>query len=125
VLRQKQPRGFSEVVEAAMSVPGRASEVILISSLAGGEPIFVSEVALRENPPKRFVIRAAKLLSNSPWSLGHRYEPFVGSAADTMKMILEPPVGVVVLHEDKPWAQHQHHFLLEQAVEGNPELWAP
>lgn len=61
---QKTKYGLSQVVNALLSRQDLRSFIFLITSDPIGEGAFVAEVAEREHPPRRIVVRSDKLATN-------------------------------------------------------------
>lgn len=121
----KRPTAIETVAEDLLRRPELADRVWLVSSEAGGEVLFVGEVARREHPPSRYVLRASKLLARSSWQADGEYASLVDTESELASRLDEPPVSVVVLHESKPLREYRHHRLLRTLVRNRPEVWRP
>lgn len=98
-------------------------KVVLVSSQSGGELILVAEAARLESPPKRYFLRASKFLASTSWMAGGPYRSHVETVEHTSDRILGPPASLIVLHDDLPYREFDHHQLLREMVESDPQRW--
>jgi hypothetical protein len=117
----KEPAGFSEAAEDLVAEESLRDSVVLVSSDAIGEGMFIAEVAMRENRPGHIVLRASKVLSTSGW-MGEGYTSFFDTPDQLMEYLDGIPVGVLVLEEDAARDQ-AHHRLLREVVRTHADQW--
>jgi hypothetical protein len=116
----KKPRfGFERVAEFIIAKPEWRDCVALISSEHGGEGHLISEVAVRENAPQRYLLRANKMLASSYWG-GEDYKMRFETAGDLSQYLDQSPIGLIVIdkraHSPLPMA---HHELLWSVLRSN------
>ena len=114
--------GLDVVAADLLAASSSSPEVLLISSDSAGEGVFVSEVAMRESRPGRYVLRASKVLSRSYWS-GRHYELLLRTSGAVAKYLDSVPVAAVVLSFRPGAVSMAHHALLHDALRANPEVW--
>jgi hypothetical protein len=119
---EKASYGFQEVAQDLLSRPQFRDSVFLISSEAGGEGRFTSEVAMRERRPGHYVLRATKVLASVTW-FGHRYTPNYRTPAQLMDYLESVPVGVLVMDYTPGLPLREHHRLLQAMLKAYPESW--
>lgn len=115
-LQPKGYRGYQAVAETLRTEAPEPKTVVLVSSDARGEGMFVSEVTLGEKRPDTVVKRASKLLASSTWN-GGTYEAKANSASETVSLLNKEGVQFLVIDRTIPARlKVQHHELLENAV---------
>ncbi|MBL8216568.1 MAG: glycosyltransferase family 39 protein [Bryobacterales bacterium] len=118
----KQHYGFDRVAETLLSRPEWSNCAALISSSIDAEGMLISEVALRQSRPQRYLLRATKLLASMKWS-GSDYHSRFQTAAE-MQTALDAMgarllvVGPYPTHRQK----RQHHLLLDDVLSQH-QLW--
>ena len=120
-------RGFRAVAERILGTPEDAGTVLLVSSDARGEGMFIAEVAMGEKRPGHVVQRTSKLLAESGWS-GGDYQAKAGDAAQLVEILAKAGVGLVVVDTTVPpqrRAKMPHHALLEQVAAAETALFVP
>ncbi len=119
-VKPKGYSGFSLAAQDILNDPANAKAVMLISSDATGEGIFISEIAVREKRPGHTVRRASKVLASSSWS-GGGYQAKYENETDLMKFLEKEPLRLLVLDESIPNDRRvAHHDLLRRTVTDNP-----
>jgi MFS family permease len=119
---QKQSYGFSEVAQYIMSRPDAHESVMLISSEAFGEGIMIAEIAMRDQRPGLFVLRANKLLARLNWA-GEQYELLYRTPEETLACLREIPVRFLVLDKTPALKPLPHHRNLVKMVAMYPDRW--
>lgn len=114
-------RGFSEVAEQLLAQSRFEESVLLVSSDASGEGMFISEVARRERRPGHVVLRGSKVLSSSSW-FGESYRLLYSTPAETMGFLRSVPVGLLVL-DFNPLPESDHLQLLGETIRAYPDDW--
>ena len=119
-VKPKGYSGFSLAAQDILNDPANAQAVMLISSDATGEGIFISEIAVREKRPGHTVRRASKVLASSSWS-GGGYQAKYENETELVKFLEKEPLRLLVLDETVPtYLRVAHHDLLRQTVTNNP-----
>jgi hypothetical protein len=119
-------KGCGGCADIARALDGRSEwrdSVYMISSDATGEGMLIAEVALHEDRPSRYVLRASKLLCTARWN-GARYQTRFDSTAAISQMLQKIPVGVLLLDSSMPNKERrEHHAQLREMVRRFPETW--
>lgn len=122
-LKPKGYRGYEAIAQKLAAEAPEAKTIVLISSDARGEGMFVSEVALGEKRPDTIVKRASKLLAKSGWS-GNSYEAKAKSAGETITLLQNESVQFLVIDRTiPPRLKVKHHELLENAAAAAGDKW--
>jgi hypothetical protein len=120
---RKEWHGFGEVARRLDEVEEWRDSVVMVSSDATGEGIMVTEVALRDHRPGRFVLRASKLFSQARWH-GAEYRCLCDSPEKILGRLKKVPVGIIVLDNSIPADElREHHRRLADAVRAFPDDW--
>ncbi len=107
---RQHPLGFADVA-ARVRLPER----MLVSAASGWtEGCWIAVVAMREQRPASTILRATKLLAESSWNRGMRYQLNANTAEGVERILDENAVNLVVLHAGAD--PLPHHPLLEQTV---------
>jgi len=115
--------GFGNIAQQLLLTSNLEQSVHLISSDATGEGMFIAEMAMREQRPGHFVLRASKTLAKSRWD-GNQYMALYSSPEEVMSYLEEVPVGVVVIDWSIPAQnQREHHNLLKETIETYAQRW--
>lgn len=114
------PTGFASVAADLVANPRFRNSVFLVSSGAGGEGMFIAEVAMREQRPGHIVLRGTKALATSDW-LGDVYEPLYRTPAELMQYLDSIPVGVLII--DQTADSREHERLLMRVVQDYADQW--
>ena len=115
--------GFAAVAQHLLSESQLKSSAVLISSDAIGEGMFVSEVAMRDRRPGRYVARATKVLCNCSWS-GEEHEALYPTPEALQSYFVQSPFGIVVYDDSVPaLAAFDFHKVLAEAIRLNPARW--
>jgi Dolichyl-phosphate-mannose-protein mannosyltransferase len=115
--------GFAPVAEYVLSQPKLAKAVLLISSDAIGESMFISELAVREARPGHYVLRASKVLCNCSWS-GDQQSSLYPTPEALMEYFTHSPIQIVI--DDKTVRARSHleyRQVLETAIQAYPQRW--
>ena len=119
-VKPKGYSGFSGAAQDILNDPDNAQAVLLISSDATGEGIFISEIAVREKRPGHTVRRASKVLASSSWS-GGGYKAKYENETELLHFLEKEPLRLLVLDETiLPDRRVAHHDLLRRTVANNP-----
>src|SRR5262249_34477091 len=122
-VHSKQWRGFGEVARRLDEVEEWRDSVVMVCSDATGEGILVSEVALRDRRPGRYVLRASQLFSRARWP-GAPYRCLYDSPTEFLGLLKKIPVGILVLDASTPPGElREHHRRLFDAVRASPDDW--
>ena len=119
----KEWSGFGKAAQWVLSEKD-IQPVVMISSDERGEGIFVSEIAMREQCPEHFVLRASKVLARSRWS-GSNYELKCKTPGEVMNICLRKiPMKIIVIDESVPSGSHlAHNDLLKETIEKYSHLF--
>jgi hypothetical protein len=117
----KESHGFSELAAFLLGRESLADSVLLVSSDALGEGMFIAEIAMREKRPGHVVLRASKALAESGW-MGEGYNSRFDTPEQLMEYLESVPVGLVVL-DDAEATPPAHHRLLRELVAARPDRW--
>ncbi len=115
---------FDRAAAAITADPSLDEAVMLVSSRAGGEAIFVAEIAALEPKPRRVILRGTKVLADAGWR-AQRYELRFDDGAEVAAYLDSIPVGVLVL-DDSPGRIRSitHPDLVRKAVDLHPNRWS-
>jgi hypothetical protein len=105
------------------SGPGR---VMLVSSSATVEGVFVAERLLRDRSRSEYVLRASKVLATSGWS-GANYRPRFKTSDQIREFLDSIPVHFVVIDDFdyRAVSPPAHHELLKKLMAEAPEQFSP
>jgi hypothetical protein len=117
---RKTEIGFVQVAADLLTRSEFKHSVVLVSSEADGEGMLISEIAMRERRPGRFVLRATKALARIDWNATAQ-QPYYINPADLIAYLDQIPVGVLVLDLSLPRVVYEHHALLRTSVSRYPE----
>ena len=119
---RKASYGFVELADALVARPELRNTAWLVSSEGEGEGQLIAEVAMRDQRPGHFLLRASKALARSDWQ-GDKYELLRPTPEETMAYLESVPVRLLVM--DRNPAKHAipHHRALLQVLERYPERW--
>jgi 4-amino-4-deoxy-L-arabinose transferase-like glycosyltransferase len=117
---RKNELGFVQVAADLVARPEFGHAVVLVSSEADGEGMLISEIAMRENRPGRFVLRATKALARIDWNATAQ-EPYYSNAPELLGYLDQVPVGVLVLDLSGARVVYEHHALLQTTVGRYPD----
>ena len=115
-------RGFVEAAQSLLAQPQLRNSALLISSDETGEGAFIAEVAMREQRPAHFVLRASKVVAKSDWA-GGSYELLYQTPAELMQYLEELPVGILVIDTSPAGNRRPHHHLLRETVRAYSHRW--
>jgi 4-amino-4-deoxy-L-arabinose transferase-like glycosyltransferase len=117
---RKSYEGFGRALEDLLATSVPNAPVSLISSDASGEGGFIAEIAMRQNSPRRTILRASKALSTSDWA-GREYRSRFSDPRQLNEFLVESGVEVVVVDESMPpRLRRLHHDLLREALVSEP-----
>ena len=123
-IKKKDCSGFGSLAVTVLqqAVP---ADVMLVSSDATGEGMFIAEVALREKRPGHVVQRASKSLASSTWS-GSGYSPAFEKDDDLLAFLTSGKIQFLVLDDAGLGPKRrEHHDQLKRIVEEYPEHFLP
>lgn len=123
-IRKKDCGGFGPLAETMLKQAAPA-DVVLISSDATGEGMFIAEVALREKRPGHMIQRASKSLASSTWS-GSGYAPAFEKEEDLLTFMTSGQIQFLVIDDAGLGAKRRaHHDQLRDLVERYPQHFQP
>jgi Dolichyl-phosphate-mannose-protein mannosyltransferase len=115
--------GFAPVAEYILSKPELAKAVLLLSSDATGDGMFISELAMREKRPGHYVLRATKVLCDCSW-LGDQRSSRYATPEELMSYFDHSPIQVVVDDESvPPHATLDSHRVLDDTIQSYGDRW--
>ena len=114
--------GFMAAAEALEKNPAYRNAVMLVSSENFGEGMLIPEIALREQRPGHYVLRATKVLSRSRWDLDS-YELLYKTPEEIEKYLESIPVRLLVFDTSPGVARMAHHALLRQLLQTRTDKW--
>jgi hypothetical protein len=106
-LTQKGYSGFAPLAQAVVGDTAPA-DVVLVSSDARGEGMFISEVAMREARPGHVIQRASKTLASSTWS-GSGYAPRFDDDEELLAFLTSGRIQYLVLDDAVPDDKRREH----------------
>lgn len=113
--------GFRTVAQDLIRAPAARADVLLVSSDASGEGMFIAEIAMLDRRPGRVVRRGSKLFAAQDWS-GAGYRLKVSHEEDVLRLLQEEGVDVLVIDNTVPGSVRQpHHSLVSRAAAKYPE----
>ncbi|HEY1173182.1 MAG TPA: glycosyltransferase family 39 protein [Verrucomicrobiae bacterium] len=122
-LKPKGYRGYEAIAQKLQAEAPEPKTIVLVSSDARGEGMFVSEVALGEKRLDTIAKRASKLLAKSGWA-GGSYEAKAKSAEETFDILEKEGVQFLIIDRTIPARlKAKHHELLENAVAAAGDKW--
>ena len=122
-MKDKDYFGFSGLADAMLadSEPG---DVVLVSSDATGEGMFIADVALGEERPGHVVKRASKSLASSTWS-GSGYTAAFQTADEVYAYLTSGKIRYLMVDDAVPDDKRRaHHDQIQRAIEQHRDrLW--
>lgn len=116
--------GYDQAAQYIHTQAGWRDCVSLVSSEADGEGMLISEMAVLENVPRRYILRSSKMLASANWN-GRDYQAKVRSDEELVRLLDQSPVNVVVF-DTYAYVGSKYHFphhqLLGRVLESN-EQW--
>lgn len=123
-IRKKDCSGFGPLAETVLKQAAPA-DVVLVSSDATGEGMFIAEVALQEKRPGHVIQRASKSLAGSTWS-GSGYAPAFEKDEDLLAFLTSGKIQYLVLDDAGLGPKRrEHHDQLKRLVEKHLEHFQP
>jgi hypothetical protein len=120
----KRYGGFGPVAAEIIREPQNGDAVILISSDASGEGMFIAETAMRQKRPGHIIRRSSKLLASQTWS-GADYRPKVEGQADLVALLENERIDFIVVDDSIPDdLLRPHHQLLRATVTNGSHKFA-
>lgn len=120
---QKRLSGYIEAAEAILATPEFRHSVIMVSTYGvhwNGEGMLIAEIAMREQRPGHYVIRATKALSRIDWNATEE-QPFYDTPEEVLAFLDSVPIGGLVLDMTPRVKAFRHHDLLVRTVRAHPE----
>jgi hypothetical protein len=114
--------GFIAAAEGILANPAYRNSVMLVSSENFGEGMFIPEIALREQRPGHYILRATKVLSRSRWDLDS-YELLYKTPEEIERYLESIPVRLVIFDTSPGIARMPHHALLRQLFQTRTDKW--
>lgn len=121
-LVRKPSHGYPALVRELLARPEFRNSVMLVSAHASSEGAFIAEVALEEQRPGHFVLRASKALASSTWK-GTSYQTLYAGPEEVAAYLESVPVGIVALDTRPGLARPPHYGQLREALSRHPERW--
>lgn len=106
-LKFKDYSGFGPLAQAVID-DTTMKDVVLVSSDARGEGMFISEVAMREARPGHVIHRASKTLASSAWS-GRGYAPRFDEDEELLAFLTSGKIQYLVLDDAVPEDKRRKH----------------
>ena len=105
--RTKKWSGFRALVEILMEDPSRPNARVLVCSDRTGEGMFISELAMAENAPARFIELADSLLANTTF----------GEDEDLARLLISRHIDYIVFDSSNPELDRDpHHDMLRRVL---------
>lgn len=120
---QKRISGYSEAAQAVLATADFRHSILMVSTHAvhgNGEGMLIAEIAMREQRPGHYIIRATKALSRIDWNATEQ-QPLYESPEEVLAFLDSVPVGGLVLDMTPRLNGFQHHDLLVGTVQAHPE----
>ena len=115
--------GFAPVSQYLLSQPDLKKSVIMISSDAFGEGMFIAETAMREKRPGHYLVRATKVLCDCSWT-GEEHSPLYPNPAAMIAFFDRSPIQILVYDESVPPSPvFNFHRMLGQTIRAYPSQW--
>ncbi len=112
----KAGRGFGPVAEDLLRANGSEKPIILISSDATGEGMFIAEAAMREDRPGHIIRRSSKVLAVQQWH-GGNYSLAAETPEALIALLTRERIRYVVVDAAvPPMLLAPHHELLQRTV---------
>jgi hypothetical protein len=108
--------GYSEAAEMIHSRPELRNLAILVSSERDGEGMLVSELAMRDHPPVRTILRGTKVLSSTDWN-GHVLERRVRTPEELLTYLRDNKVDLLVCDTLSPAITLEHQRMVRETLE--------
>jgi Dolichyl-phosphate-mannose-protein mannosyltransferase len=89
--------------------------------VSGDEGALISEFALIEPEPSKYIVRATKILSQDSWN-GSGYESLIHTQEECRQKLSAVPISVVVL-DLNPKLPQEHKQILKDLITTHPEEW--
>jgi hypothetical protein len=120
----KHGRGFGALAEKIVHDPAYADGIVLVSSDATGEGMFIAETAMREPRPEHIIRRASKVLARQEWH-GGNYQLTASDPQALVELLQQQQVRFVVIDRSVPSTLlSAHHQLLLSTAESRPDTFA-
>ena len=113
--------GYRQLAEVIVSGTSGPAEAMLISASGLGEGALIVSVAQREARPRRYVLRATKVLAEVSW-LGRDFRERFGSVEALDGFLKSLPLDLVIVDRKNP-APFPYQARLEEALREHPETW--
>lgn len=113
--------GYAEFASTLAREPNLSTSVILADGDADSEGMAVSEIAIHDRRPARYVLRGSKLLADSTW-MGENYRALFDVSTRILRTLDAAGVSVIILQID-PMVEAKHHALLKKALLAATDTW--
>jgi hypothetical protein len=101
----------------------RPDQPILVASDAKGEGMMISEIALHDQRPTHYVLRASKLLADVDWTASE-YRLLYQTPEQLMEFLSATSIPLVALDESvRPEQMSAHQKLLSETIIKYPNSW--
>ncbi len=108
--------GYAEAARFITSQPKFQGDTILAADDSSGEGMLVSEIAMHERRPGRFIVRATKALADMSWN-GTRYRSLFSTPEQVDEVIDDRHIDLVVIGTYEGEAKLPHTELLRAALQ--------
>jgi hypothetical protein len=117
--------GFAPLAEQFLELDLAGNAVVLVSSDARGEGMFISELAMRERRPGHVVKRASKEIAKMDWA-GRGARPRFETSDDLANWFARAGIDYVLVDLSMPEEKREeHHDQLARAVDEHLERFWP
>lgn len=118
----KKPHfGYDQAAEYLHAKTDWTDCVTLISSEHEGEGLLISEMAARESAPRRYILRASKMLASASWNATD-YKLKVQDVEDLSRYLEQPPVNLIMIDTYRsPVYHYPHHEMLWNVLQKNAQ----
>jgi hypothetical protein len=117
---RSESSGFQQT--AARIANEAKPRVILVCGDPIAEGVVVSEIALRDQRLRHFILRASKVLAQSDWN-GDDYQPLFSNPQQVAAYLDSVPVDYVLIDDPDRHRTVLHHLLLLDAIALQPKVW--
>ena len=108
--------GYAEVARFITSQPSFRGDTVLVADDSSGEGMLISEIAMHERRPGRFIVRATKALAEMSWN-GARYRSLFSTPEQVDEVIDDRHIDLVVIGTYQGEVKLPHSELLRSALQ--------
>jgi hypothetical protein len=114
------PLGYSRVADLLRD-PRSPSKVSLVCSDSNGEGALISEIAMGDKRPDRFVLRSSKVLSENEWD-ATAYRPYFSTPGKLLEYLDFVPVDAVAVDRSQFMWKGDRDILIS-TLNSAPDKW--